>query len=131
MEIIKTDLNYAILTLGLRKGYTNEVITVDAVYNTLSELQEQLINKDKIYLSANCYESMIVLSGQVEPHINLKFINYPRFLIEEVKFRSSVIELSKKMADIYQQNRVVIEFKDGFVMLQNNAEIDPSIVIGE
>jgi len=128
MEIIYTELNYAILTLGLRRGYTGKAITSDEVYSSLRDFQEQLILNENIYLTANCYESVIVLSGQREPHVNLKFINYPRFLLTKEKFKSTVIELSKKIVNTFQQNRVVIEFNDGFVMLQNNAEIDPSVI---
>jgi len=80
METISSNLYYAILTIGLRKGYTNNSILIGDVYETLSHLQNELIKSEDIHLSANCYDSTIVLSGQKEPHINIKFINFPSVL---------------------------------------------------
>ncbi len=98
METISSNLYYAILTIGLRKGYTNDSILIGDVYETLSRLQNELIKSQDIHLSANCYESTIVLSGQKEPHLNIKFINYPRFPLEENLFKKIVLELSENLA---------------------------------
>jgi hypothetical protein len=80
-----------------------------------------------IYLSANCTESTIVLSGQREPHLNIRFINYPRFPVEETVFKKSVLEIAVHFQATFEQKRLVIEFQDGFVMLQEGEEVDPGI----
>ena len=77
MEIISAKRFYATLTIGLLKGYTTELIPVTAVYDELRRLQDLLAKEKQLYLSANCYESTIVLSGHREPHLNIRFINYP------------------------------------------------------
>jgi hypothetical protein len=128
MEIITTAHYYATITLGLQKGYTREPIPVDQVYDALEAIQNSLIKDHACYLSANCTESLIVLSGQREPHLNIRFINYPRFPVEEAAFKKHVLEIAGHLLTTFEQNRLVIEFHDGFVMLQEGEEVDPGIV---
>jgi hypothetical protein len=94
MEILTTAHYHATITIGLQKGYTREPIPVESVYDALEAIQNKLITDHQLYLSANCTESTIVLSGQREPHLNIRFINYPRFPVEEAVFKKSVLEIA-------------------------------------
>lgn len=127
MEIIKSAHFYGTITLGLQKAYTPDLILVEDVYDALVAFQEKLISDQGLYLSANCTESMIVLSGQREPHMNIRFINYPRFPMEEAVFKKHVMEIAVYLKATFEQKRLVIEFHDGFVMLQEGEEVDPRI----
>ena len=128
MTIITTAHYHATITIGLQKGYTREPIPVESMYDALADFQKKLISDHELYLSANCTESTIVLSGQREPHLNIRFINYPRFPLEEAVFKKSVLEIAVFLQATFEQNRLVIEFQDGFVMLQEGEEVDPGIV---
>jgi len=130
MEIISAKKFYATLTIGLRMGYTSEPIPVAAVYDELRRLQDQLIKQKQLYLSANCYESTIVLSGHREPHLNIRFINYPRFPIAEQLFKEEVQALAIQLMKSFHQNRLLIEFDQELIMVQQNKELDAGIVVG-
>lgn len=69
-----------------------------------------------------------MLSGQLEPHVNIKFINYPRFQLSLEIFKSAVLETAHHLQQKLHQNRMVIEFHDSIVMLQRNEGIDPAIL---
>lgn len=127
MEIITTDHFYGTITLGLQKRYTRETIALELVYDALENIQKRLIKSHKLYLSANCTESMIVMSEQREPHLNIRFINYPLTPTDEATFKKIVLEIAAHLQTTLDQNRLVIEFQDEFVMLQENEEIDPGI----
>lgn len=127
MEIISATHYHATITLGLQKAYTPEPIPVEDVYDALADYQKKLISDQKVYLSANCTESLIVLSGQREPHLNIRFINYPRFPLEEATFKKHVLEIAVYLKTTFEQKRLVIEFHDGFVMMQEGEEVDPRI----
>jgi hypothetical protein len=127
MEIITTAHFYATITLGLQKAYTPDLIHVEDVYDALVAYQKKLISEQGLYLSANCTESLIVLSGQREPHLNIRFINYPRFPVEEAVFKKHVLDIAVYLKTTFEQKRLVIEFHDGFVMLQEGDEVDPRI----
>ena len=127
MEIISAAHYYGTITLGLQKAYTPDLIPVEDVYDALVAFQEKLISDQGLYLSANCSESLIVLSGQREPHLNIRFINYPRFPLKEAVFKKHVLEIAVYLKTTFEQKRLVIEFQDGFVMLQEGEEVDPRI----
>jgi hypothetical protein len=127
MEIKEIPLQYGMITLELRRGYTDSAITKEEVYAVLRELQEKLILEEQVYLSANCYGSEVVLSGQKENHLNIRFINYPRFPLERDTFRRKVTGIGETLLNWFEQNRLVIEFDDRLVMLQQKESIDPSI----
>jgi len=127
MEIISAKRFFATLTIGLRMGYTTEPIPIAAVYDELRRLQDQLIKEKQLYLSANCYESTIVLLGHREPHLNIKFINYPRFPIEEDIFKTEVKSLAGQLMKCLNQNRVLIEFDSEIIMIQESEWVDGRI----
>ena len=125
MKIVPTFT--AEISIGLQKGYTNSLFCKDELIKVLQEYQRKLIKEKEIYLSANISECEIVLSGQVEPHLKLNFINYPKFPMKEIDFKAEVENLAKHLMDEFNQNRIVIVFHDETIMIEKSKEIDPRI----
>lgn len=121
----------ACITIGLRIGYTDETIHLSLVKHWLKEIQEIQIQRHELYLSANLYLSDIVLSGQDEPHVNLSFINYPRFPADEDVLRNGVLEIAEYLMERMLQNRIVIAFDKDVVMLEKDSTIDPDITLNQ
>ena len=69
----------------------------------------------------------IVLSGQIEPHLQIRFINYPRFRLSKEDLKKSIIELAKELILEFDQNRLVVELFDEVIMLEQSQNIDPVI----
>ncbi|MFZ4102309.1 MAG: hypothetical protein ACOYKR_10155 [Sphingobacterium thalpophilum] len=68
------------------------------------------------------------MSGQIEPHLKISFINYPKFELSPTVLKNEIEELSKQLMLTFKQNRVVIEYLDETIMLENSADIDPRIL---
>ncbi len=116
------------VTFGLERGYTKEVIKKENVINFIKEQQNVLIKEKDIYLSVSISESTIVLSGQNEPHLQLSFINYPKFPLNEEILKSEIEHLIQNMMIKFEQNRVVIEYLDETTMIEASSEIDSRIL---
>lgn len=128
IKVINHDIFKATITIGLQKNYTSEKIKKSEVFKELKNLQKALIKTENIYLSANCFSSTIVLSGQQEPHLNLQFINYPKFPLKQEIFKRSVENIAEDLMYKFDQNRLVIQFHDSNVMLEKTNEIDHRIM---
>jgi len=115
------------ITLGLEKEYTKELIDKSAIIKFLQDYQNQLINKKELFLSVSLSECDIVLSGQVEPHLKLSFINYPKFQVEESILKNEIENMTKSLMKNFSQNRVVIEYLSETVMFEKSDNIDPRI----
>ena len=115
------------VTIGLEKAYEKEKIEKDRVIEFIQKIQNELIQNKSIYLSVSVSECEIVMSGQIEPHLVLNFINYPKFPLDEDVLKMEIEELTKKIALQFKQNRVVIEYLDETVMFEQNDNIDPRI----
>jgi hypothetical protein len=126
-RIVHTSLFKAVVSIGLHKGYNCELVNSAEILIHLQSLQDELIQQKGIYLGANCYESVLVLSGQNEPHVNLHFIDYPKFPLECEVFKQAVEWVAEKLMDRFEQNRMVIQFHDSTVMLELSKDIDPRI----
>ena len=127
-KVIDYNIYKATILIGLQRGYTNELIEEEMVLDELKKLQDMLIKTEGIYLSANCFLSKIVLSGQQEQHLNLQFINYPKFPLSLETFKTSVEIVAESLMNKFEQNRIVIQFHDANVMLENGDDIDPNII---
>ena len=55
------------------------------------------------------------------------FINYPKFELPPAVLKFEIEELSRQLLLAFKQNRVVIEYLDELVMLENSQEHDPRI----
>ena len=118
---------YGILTIGLEIGYEKVKLDETEIITFIQAYQDELIKNKQIYLSASISNCTIVLSGQVEPHLKISFINYPKFELPLAVLKFEIEELSKQLLLAFKQNRVVIEYLDEVIMLENSEEIDPRI----
>ena len=118
----------ASITLGKDIQYSDEHYSIEELYATLQVYQNKRIIESKIYLSAFVYQGDIVMSGQIEPHFKIKFINYPKFPLSASVFKEEIILLTKHLMKVFNQNRVVIIFNDELLMLEETNEIDPRII---
>ena len=129
MTISKTSIHpfSAQITFGLERGYTQALIPKETIVKFLQDYQYRLFKDKKVALSASVSECDIVFSGQVEPHLKLNFINYPKFPLGENLLKETIEELTKALMKEFDQNRVVIEYLDETIMLEVSEEIDPRI----
>ena len=118
---------YGVLTIGLEIGYEKVKIDETEIITFIQAYQDELIKNKQIYMSASISNCTIVLSGQVEPHLKISFINYPKFELPLAVLKFEIEELSKQLLLAFKQNRVVIEYLDELVMLENSQEHDPRI----
>jgi len=127
MNIITKPTFTATVTIGMQLGYTKQLYQKSQLISILQKFQQKQITERKVYLSACISECEIVLSGQVEPHLKLDFINYPKFSLEEKQFKTEVEQLSVHLMNELDQNRVVILYHNETKMFEKNKEIDPRI----
>ena len=115
------------VTLGLELGYTEKLIEKTKIIEHIQKIQNDLIKNKNIFLSVSISETNIVMGGQIEPHITLSFINYPRFPLKVEILKSEIEDLTKILMKHFKQNRTIIEYLDETVMLEQCEEIDPRI----
>jgi hypothetical protein len=120
---------FAAITIGRNHGYTDSQIAESELIKFIQRYQDKLIEEIHLYLSVCLSECKIVLSGQVELHYRLSFINYPKFPYPLEMLREEVEEFAKALMERFDQNRVVVEFSDETVMYEQSEEIDPRIGI--
>ena len=119
----------AIINLGLQWNYTDKLISKSEVIKSLSSYQKSKMKENDITLSVSVKESIIVLTDQKEPHLELSIINYPKFPLDMAKLKSETQLLVEYLMEEFNQNRVVIEYLDETVMLEKTSQIDPKIKI--
>lgn len=117
------------VTLGLEIGYSNKLIEKAEIIKSIQDYQNQLIKDKNLFLSVSLSVCDIVLSGQVEPHLELNFINYPKYPLAEKILKSEIENLTKYLMKKFEQNRVVIEYLDETIMFENSELIDPRIKV--
>jgi len=127
MNIIIKPTFTATVTIGMQLGYSKQLYQKSQLIALLQKFQQQQISERTVYLSACISECEIVLSGQVEPHIKLDFINYPKFPLEEKQFKSEIELLVTYLMKELDQNRIVIVYHNETKMFETNNEIDPRI----
>ncbi|MBK5208747.1 MAG: hypothetical protein JJE44_04485 [Flavobacteriaceae bacterium] len=127
MNIITKPTFTATVTIGMQLGYSKQLYQKSKLIALLQNFQQQQIKERKVFLSACISECEIVLSGQVEPHIKLDFINYPKFPLEEKQFKAEIELLVTYLMKELDQNRIVIVFHNETKMFEKSKEIDPRI----
>jgi hypothetical protein len=120
---------HAKVTIGLEISYTQRLIDKSELIEAIQVYQNQLIKDSNLILSVSLSLCDIILSGQVESHLNLNFINYPKFPLEEKILKIEIENLTKHLMEKFKQNRVVIEYLDDTVMFENSELIDPRIKV--
>jgi len=115
------------ITIGLEEGYTQKPIDKSEVIAFLQQFQDNLIEKGDIYLSAKVTDCDIVMSGQVEPHLTISFINHPKYPMTIDKLKGIVGHLAVDLMERFKQNRIVVMHSDETVMFENSDQIDGRI----
>ena len=117
----------ATATVGLEKGYTREPIIPNSMVNFIQTYQRELIRKKGVYLSCAIQPCEVVLANQSESHLQLSFINYPKFPLKHELLKAEIQDLIKALMLEFNQNRVVIEYLDQIVMLEQSDKVDPKV----
>ena len=128
---IVTNAWTAEITIGLQKEYSDHHWSEIDLIEHLTAGQRSLKDSFGILLSAKVTECSIVFLGQVEPSITISFIQYPKFIQDEVKLKEGVLFLANHLMDGMNQNRLVIEFQNETIMIENNEQIDPKIKLNQ
>ena len=115
------------VTMGLELGYTGELIEKTKIIKHIQKIQNELIKDKDIFLSVSISECNIVMSGQIEPHFTLSFINYPKFPLKAETLKKEIEKLTQQLMNKFKQNRIIIEYLDETVMLEKQEKIDPRI----
>lgn len=113
------------VNFGLNRGYSEELIPKEDILRDIQIYQSKLLSQKNIHLSVSISDSLVVLLKQREPHLVLNFINYPRFPLEEPVIKSEIENIIQYLMSVFDQNRVVIEYRDETVMLEYSEEVDP------
>ena len=124
---ISADPFKATINLGLQWNYSDDLISKSDVKTVIRDYQKSKMAKGDITLSVSVKESEIVLADQVEPHLEISVINYPKFQYDSKQLKSQVIVLAQHLMSKFNQNRLVIEFLDETLMIENTDEIDPRV----
>lgn len=127
MRSIKCKTFTAQATIGLNKGYSSDLISLQTLKQELFSAQETIRKEYNVVLSTKIRACEIVFLGQEETSVELEFIQYPKFLNEESLLKKAIIKLTELMMIALQQNRVVVVFNDETIMLEQSEEINPSI----
>ncbi|MEC5166741.1 hypothetical protein RCH18_002489 [Flavobacterium sp. PL11] len=116
-------------TIGLHKGYSDEIILISDFKKKLFERQHQIKKEFDVVLSVKLTLCEIVFLGQEEPSVTLEFIQYPKFPVAEPLLKKAIIHLIELLMEDLDQNRTVIVFQDETICLEKSNEINPKINI--
>lgn len=116
-------------TIGLNKGYSDEIILISDFKKELCKRQQQIKKEYDVVLSVKLTLCEIVFLGQEEPSVTLEFIQYPKFPVAESLLKKAIIHLIELLMEDLDQNRTVIVFQDETICLEKSNEIDPKINI--
>ena len=94
------------IIIGLEEGYTQKLIDKSEVIGFLQKFQDNLIEKEDIYLSAKVTACDIVLSGQIEPHLSISFLNHPKYPLKLEKLKDILEQLVMELMKRFKQNRI-------------------------
>jgi hypothetical protein len=115
------------VVIGLYKSYTSELISPEEFNEALLQAQQAIKRDLDILLSAKTRMCQIQFLGQQEPSMELQFIQYPKFIVDELVLKEAIIKLVENIMIKLEQNRVVIVFTDETIMLEQTADIDSNI----
>lgn len=131
MKIIESKTFNASFVIGRNIGYSNNLLSIEEIEQAILKGQKIINDKYKVPLSAKLTECKIVFLGQNEPSVEISFIQYPKFPIDELNYKLAIIELVKLLMDLLQQNRIVIVFPDNTMSLERSKDIDSAININQ
>jgi len=127
MKILKEKTFSAKAVLGLQKGYSSEIISIEDFKSSLLKAQKKIVKKFGVGLSIQLTPCCIFFIGQDEPSITLEIIQYPKFPQPATVLKDSFIQLVVDMMIELEQNRTVIQFLDETIMLEQTDTINHKI----
>lgn len=127
MKKVICDTYHASAVIGLQKGYSGEMLTMEAFRAALLKAQAILKDNTGILLSVKLTPCEIVFLGQEEPSVTLEFINYPRYPLPYEQWKHGVLTLTEHLMRLLHQNRVVVVFPGETVMFEESEATDPRI----
>ncbi len=131
MKIIESKTFNVSFVIGRNIGYSNNLLSIEEIEQSILKAQKIINDKYKVPLSAKLKECKIIFLGQNEPSVEVSFIQYPKFPIDELDYKTAIIEFVKLLMDLLQQNRIVIVFPDNTMSLEKSEDIDSSININQ
>lgn len=105
-------------TLGLKVGYSEELISLNQVKETIKKVASSL---DGYTFSGTLTPSEIIVAGKKEYKESCVLIEtsiYPRFPQEKDDFKKEFIKFIGKLAEELKQERVSIIFTDESLMIE-------------
>lgn len=117
----------ASITVGLQIGYSQEIISWNALKSSIVTAQKEVYEKFNTVLSAKVSLCEIICLGQEEPSATIEFIQYPKFTYVEELLKASIIFFTERVQQALEQNRTVIVFDYETIMLEKTNNIDPNI----
>ena len=131
MKIIESKTFNVSFVIGRNIGYSNNLLSIEEIEQAILKGQKIINDKYKVPLSAKLKECKIIFLGQNEPSVEVSFIQYPKFPIDELDYKTAIIEFVKLLMDLLQQNRIVIVFPDNTMSLERSKDIDSAININQ
>lgn len=127
MKIIKAKTFIATAVIGLQRGYSNELIDIETFKHVLLAAQKSVFEHYNVSLSVKLTACDILFLGQQEPSLTLSIIQYPKFPQPETILKEAFTKLITKLMIDLEQNRIVIQFPDETIMLEQTDAIDHKI----
>jgi len=115
------------ITIGLEESYTQKQIDKSEVIGFLQQFQDNLIEMGDIYLSAKVTDCDIVMSGQVETHLTISFINHQKYPMTIDKLKGIVGHLAMDLMERFKQNRIVVMHSDETIIFEKSDQVDDRI----
>lgn len=113
--------------LGLKVGYSEELISLNQVRETIKKVAASL---EGYTFSGTLTPSEIIVAGEKEYKESCVLIEtsiYPRFPQDEDKFKKEFIEFIGKLAEDLEQERVAVIFTDESLILETKYCKNPDI----
>ena len=128
MKTTKSKTYKAEATFGLKRGYKEELISLEEFKMELAAAQQKVFRELELKISAKVSLCSIVFSGQDEPSIEISFIQYPKFQYDELILKNGILRLVQILMQALDQNRVVVVLPDETIMLEEDeSQLDPGI----
>lgn len=97
---------------GLRKGYSEEVLTIDKIYRTCQKYV------DRVGWCVTVTPTKYIYKDGNEPGVIVEIIQYPRFPTPERILRNKTLELANILLVELGQQRLTVCFPDKTILLE-------------
>lgn len=98
--------------VGLKRGYSTEILTIDKVYRTIQEYV------DEFGWCVTVTPTKFIYMNGHEPGVIIEAIQYPRFPETIKRLEEKVMELAEILLSEMDQYRVSICFPEKTIMLE-------------